>query len=395
MISLERARALLTDLIALPSVNPMGRGPAPVGPVEKGVLDYMERLLSGFPVQLQRGPCSPLHESLLVRLEGARPGPATLLEAHADTVPAEDWAETAFKPRSEGNTVFGRGACDNKGSLAAMTLAVLDLLESGTVPPTPVLFLIAGDEEFHQTGIKHFAATAPPLARAIVGEPTQLRPVLQHKGTIRWDIVIHGRSAHSAQPELGIDAIRGALLVCDWLRHRELELQRQHRDPWMTGPTLGVTTIQGGRTRNAIADECVLSLDFRVTPGMEPHAARMQLMEDLERTRSNPQHELGRLRVRIEHRSPQTAAPPLSTSPEHPFSRRVLGLCRHALGIPDLPYSGAPYCTDASWIAAHCPTLVLGPGSIEYAHAIDERIDLQEVVRCAEIYRNAMVAPLG
>lgn len=392
MIDRARTLQILRDLIALPSVNPMGRPHTGSIPVEKQVLDYLEQLFRPFGVEMQRVPCSPIHESLLVRIPGTCEGPATLLESHADTVPADDWLDTAFTPRLVGDTLYGRGACDDKGCLAAMTLAALDLLESGVRPPLPVLFLAAGDEEFHQTGIKHFAGTHPSLSRAIIGEPTQLRPVLQHKGVIRWDIVVHGRSAHSAQPELGVDAIQGALLVCQALRSHQEVLRTQHPSTRMTGPSISVTTLHGGRTRNAIADECVLSVDFRVNPGMDPTTERQVLIDTLQILAANPESSLGKLGVRLEHRSPQTCAPPLSTSAEHPFSQRVLELCRRANQSPELDFSTAPYCTDAGWIAHACPALVLGPGSITHAHAIDEHIDLNEVENCARLYRDIALA---
>lgn len=388
MIDRARTLQILWDLIALPSVNPMGRPHAGIVPIEKQVLDYLEALFQPFDVELLRVPCSPIHESLLVRIPGASDGPATLLESHADTVPADDWLDTAFTPRLVGDTLYGRGACDDKGCLAAMTLAALDILESGIRPPQPVWFLAAGDEEFHQTGIKNFASTQPSLARAIIGEPTQMRPVLQHKGVIRWDIVVHGRSAHSAQPELGIDAIHGGLLVCQSLRSHQEFLRAHHSSTRMTGPSLSVTTLHGGRTRNAIADECVLSVDFRVNPGMDPATERQALIDTLIAIASDPASSLGKLGVRLEHRPPQTCAPPLSTSAEHPFSQRVLELCRRANQSPELDFSTAPYCTDAGWIAHACPALVLGPGSIAHAHAIDECIDLNEVQRCAILYRD-------
>jgi len=309
MITQERATQLLSDLIALPSVNPMGRPYTHSMPVEKAALDYIETLFRPYPVECHRHPCSPIHESLLIRIPGESTGPATLLESHVDTVPADDWMSTAFTPRVVSNTLYGRGACDDKGCLTAMILAVLDILESGKRPPHPILFLAAGDEEFHQTGIKTFAATNPSLIRAIIGEPTQLRPVLQHKGVIRWDIVIHGRSAHSAQPELGIDAIQGALRVCEALQSHQDRLRARHRSAWITGPSISVTTIHGGRTRNAIADECVLSVDFRVNPGMDPAEERHALIDALERMNTDRGSILGTLGVRLEHRAPQTCAP--------------------------------------------------------------------------------------
>jgi acetylornithine deacetylase/succinyl-diaminopimelate desuccinylase-like protein len=111
------------------------------------VIEYLERLFAPFNLELQRDRISPTHESLLITIPGKLNGPGTLLESHIDTVPADDWLDRAFQPRREGGVVFGRGACDDKGSLVAMALALLEILESGEQLPQTVWLLAAGDEE--------------------------------------------------------------------------------------------------------------------------------------------------------------------------------------------------------------------------------------------------------
>jgi acetylornithine deacetylase/succinyl-diaminopimelate desuccinylase-like protein len=392
-VNIDHANALriLSDLIAIPTVNPMGHPYHGDHPVERDALNYIQKLFSPYAVDTRRSQCGPIHESLILTVPGECNEALTLLESHVDTVPAEDWLARAFQPRVDGRRVFGRGACDDKGCLTSMILAMLAILESGRKPPLPVVLLAAGDEELNQLGIKEFVAANPPLARAIVGEPTQCLPVVQHKGTIRWDIVITGRSAHSAQPELGIDAIQGAWQVCQALKEYQAKLRTQHQSPFMTGPTLTVTAIRGGRTRNAIADDCVLSVDFRIIPGMYPNQARDSLIAHLELLRLDHSTSLGRLGVGIHHREPQIATPALQTSPDDPFSQIVLKECREFLNRPELEFCAAPYCTDAAWVSDRCPTLVLGPGSIAQAHAVDEWIDLDEVVQCAKLYQRIVM----
>src|SRR5439155_24358872 len=112
-------------------------------PVESEVADYIASLFAPYGVETVRQSYSATHENLLIVVPGKTDGPATLFESHMDTVPAEDWSDRAFTPRVEGDRVFGRGACDDKGPLTAMILAALDLLESGTTPPHPVLLLAA------------------------------------------------------------------------------------------------------------------------------------------------------------------------------------------------------------------------------------------------------------
>jgi acetylornithine deacetylase len=343
-------------------------------PVERPVIEYLEGLFAPYSVAMERLPVSERHESLLITVPGRRDAPALLFESHMDTVPADDWPDRAFVPHIEDGLLYGRGACDDKGSLAAMALALLDLLESGETPPTPVLFLAAGDEEYAQTGIKGFREDAPPVGRGVFGEPTKLAPIVQHRGTLRWDITVHGRSAHTARPELGVNAIYGAVAVIQEIGCIQSDLQKRFPPGLTPGPALTVTMIRGGRTRNAVPDECTLALDFRLAPGMDLDAARTEVTNRLDT-----------LGHSLTHSPLQLQTPALATSPNDPFSRQVLFLCRRHAG-PDIALEGAPYGTDASWMAHRGPMLVLGPGDIAYAHAVDERIPLAEVVTCARIY---------
>lgn len=380
-ISKESARSILVDLIAIPSVNPMGRPWQGSEPVERGVLDYLERVFGDVGVTTSRQSISPMHESLFVPLPGTDElGGTTLFEAHADTVPADDWADRAFSPEVVGDTVVGRGACDDKGSLVSMALAVLDISARGLVPPQPVLLMAAGDEEYAQTGIKHYRAEGGSPARGVFGEPSGLHPIVQHNGTIRWDITVHGRSAHTSRPQLGVNAILAMSEVFAAIRAHQDELARNHQNPFVPPPTLTVTMINGGRTRNAVPDECTVSLDYRVSPGTDPLAARDAVVSALDE-----------LDLAIRHGEVQLMTPPLTTSPDDPFTDRVVEVCRK-YGHEDARAAGVPYGTDASWISELGPALVLGPGSIDVAHAVDEHVDVAEVVACAEMHRELMLS---
>jgi acetylornithine deacetylase len=380
-ISYDAALRILKDLIALPTVNPMGRPYEYQEPVERKAIAYITDLFSRYKVETVRQACSPIHESLLITIPGRAKGPFTLFESHIDTVPADDWLEAAFTPKVKNSLVTGRGACDDKGPLTAMVLAICGLLESGKLPPYPILFLAAGDEEYAQTGIKFFATLDYPLGRSVIGEATNLAPILQHKGTVRWDITVHGLSAHSSRPEMGRDAIQGAMQIMQKIAKHQETLCTAFPSHLMSGPTITVTMIRGGRMRNAIADECTLSIDFRVLPGMDPAEARQELIQTLE---SN--------HLAISHSDIQLLTPPLCTHPDDPFSLRVLDICRTVTGQKDMTFAGAPYGTDAAWVAERAPAVVLGPGAIDSAHAVNENIDVNEVVRGARIYSEILLS---
>ena len=378
VISLDSAERILTDLITLKSVNPMGREYHAALPVERRVVEYLEKLFLPYEVKVERQACSRIHESLLVRIPGREDGPATLLESHMDTVPADEWLDRAFEPRRENGRLYGRGACDDKGSLASMMLAVLDLLARGEKPRYPVLLLAAGDEEHAQTGIKHFTASKPNLGRAVFGEPTNLAPVIQHNGTLRWDITVHGRSAHTSRPELGSNAILAMTDVIAALAAHQEKLRREYVNPLVTGPTLTVTMIKGGRTRNAVPDSCTIAVDFRVPPGVDLADAHKGVIRALEP-----------LKHSITHEELQLMTPALNTPADDPFSLRVRDICRAVTGQA-IEFEGAPYGTDAAWAAGVAPSIVLGPGDVSSAHAVDENVAMNQVVTCAHIYREIL-----
>jgi len=376
-----RSTEILRTLVGLPTVNPMERSYSSTTPVERPVIEYLESLFEPYGVSLSRQPCSPIHESLLIAVDGQSTGPATLLESHIDTVPADDWLDRAFQPRIKNGRLYGRGACDDKGSLAAMVDAVLQVLDSGERPPQPILLLAAGDEECGQTGIKHFIQnhTTLKIGRGVFGEPTSCQPIIQHKGTIRWDLTVRGRSSHSSEPEKGQNAILDMLQVIERLRQLQVELAAQHKNPLLTPPTITVTMIRGGTTRNALPQECTAAVDFRIVPGMNCEDASRHVVEAVDT-----------MELATSHGPFQCFAPPLDTAPDDPFALAVVQICSRALGNR-AKLLGVPYGSDASYSPAGARSVVLGPGEIGNAHTIDESVELSQVQRCAEIYHSIVM----
>jgi len=261
-----------------------------------------------------------------------------------------------------------------------MVLALLEVLESGERPAQDTLLLVAGDEEFGQTGIKQFVSSHDGIiGRGVFGEPTLCSPILQHKGVVRWDITVHGRSCHSSTPENGRDAIRDMMQVIDHLRELQNDLARRHDNPMLTSPTLTVTRIDGGRTRNSLADMCTCALDFRISPGMDCIDAARAV-----------QRSIDQLEIELEHSDFQCATPALNTKSDDPFAIEVLRSCSAELGH-ELSFGAATYGTDAAWMPGDGPAIVLGPGDIAHAHAIDEYIDLNEMMTCVNIYKRIML----
>jgi acetylornithine deacetylase len=364
----------------------MGRDYHRAEPVERQVIEYIEELFAPHAgrVTTTRQTCSAVHESLIIRICGESERPAALFESHMDTVPAHGWEERALKPIVQEDKLIGLGASDDKGSLVAMILALLELLEDSVVPARTIVLVCAGDEEYAQAGIRKFLGDSEErFAYGIFGEPTRLCPVVQHKGTVRWDITVHGKSAHTSRPELGINAISGMMDVIAALAAHQEQLQMDSTNLLMSGPTITVTTIAGGQTRNATPDECTIAVDFRVMPGMDPAAERKLVID-----------KLGSLPWQISHSQVQVLTPSLNTDPRSAFADDILSICRRIKG-PESIIQGEPYGTDAAWTNGRCPSIVLGPGNIRSAHAVDEHIDLEELRQAVEIYKQIMTHPFN
>ncbi|MGI9176310.1 MAG: M20 family metallopeptidase [Pirellulales bacterium] len=391
---------LLADLVRRPSVNPMGRDVSGPEYLEGRITDYLVQRFTAAGLPWARQPVSPGRDNVMARLEATVPrAPVILWDAHQDTVPVENMTIEPFAPTVREGRMYGRGACDVKGGMAAMISALERLVEAGGPRRATVLFSATVNEEFGFTGAKALARlwdasateTAPPSdaagrkiavrrpVLAIVAEPTRLNLVMQHKGAIRWRVRVHGRACHSAFPEQGVNAIYPtgrAILAIESLATELLTRQLAHP---CGPPTLNLGTIRGGAGVNLVPDLTILEIERRVLPGESPHEARAEVIARIAAACPG---------ARIEHDEPFLESAGLADATGDPKAAVwVERLVTEARGRgAEAARSAARYGTNASvFTAAGVPSVVFGPGSIEQAHTADEWIDLAEVGTAAEI----------
>src|SRR5688572_17638023 len=237
------AESLLRELVALPSVNPafVPEGDARAG--EWRVADFLTSLAgrAGLAVEFQKVfDTKPARSNLIVRLESAgKVRSRMILAPHLDTVAAE-----SFDPRVENGKLFGRGACDTKGSVAAMFTALLKIAESGERPTnTEIVFVGLVDEENGQEGSRAFAKSKIKGDLAIVGEPTELKVVTCHKGDLWLKLITKGRAAHGARPELGDNAVHQMARVIDILETKYQRELKKRRHAILGSPTINVGSV--------------------------------------------------------------------------------------------------------------------------------------------------------
>jgi acetylornithine deacetylase len=384
---LETTR-LLRDLVAIPSINPMGR--ALTGPeiFEHRVTAYLESFFCDLGVRSQRQSIAPLRDNIIGFFEPPGATSTLIFEAHQDTVPTDYMTIDPFGAAISGGRLSGRGACDIKGGMASM-LAAFGRLVRERPPGCPrVLMACTVDEEHTFLGVQELvkgdlAGGVPGPIHAIVAEPTGLDVVHAHKGVVRWTLRTSGRSCHSSRPEQGINAIYH---MADLLRLVERfadQLRATKSHPLLGPATLSVGRIEGGTSVNTIPDRCQVEVDRRVLPGENVGAVRQEFEAYL-RQHAAAHIEFGCSEVWLN-------CPALG----HEQSATLVARLGQAIDAVKGKHhvTPVPYGTDASTLAeAGIPSVVFGPGNIEQAHTCDEWVDLAEVETASEIlYRLATV----
>lgn len=381
----------LCDLVRIPSVNPMGRPLSGPEYFEHAVTDHLQRLFGSLGLAWERHEVAPLRSNIMARIDGKIPpesgGQLLLFEAHQDTVPVDGMSIAPWSPEVRSGRVYGRGACDIKGGMASMLVALARLAaERPSNMPTLVMACTVNEEhgfsgatdlvDAWSSGRSTLLPRAPDAA--IVAEPTLLDIVIAHKGVVRWRCHTTGRAAHSSQPHQGDNAIyhmARVLAVLEDYAKRVVPQLGQH--PLVGAPTLSVGTISGGISVNTVPDRCTIEIDHRLLPGDDPLACYRHALA----------HLAGCWNWEIpapEHDEPYISTSGLSDQFNGPLADRLSHVARRHGGAGK--HIGVPYGTDAAtFSAAGVPTVVFGPGSIEQAHTADEWVAIDQLETAADI----------
>lgn len=364
----------LASLIRIDSVNSAYEG----GPGEAAIGQWIRGFFAEHGIETWEQPVFPGRNNVIARLPGRDASRRVILEAHMDTVSTKGMSIPPFEPRVEGGKMHGRGSCDTKAGLAAMMHAVAALHAAGTQPPCEVWLAAVVDEEFSYRGVVKLCEGLTAHA-ALVAEPTSLRAVIASKGVLRWRIVVRGKAAHSGKPHLGVNAIAHmARVILALEEDHERLAARVH--PLLGPATVNVGVIHGGVQVNFVPDTCAIELDRRLLPGetVTGVLAHYQGMLDA---------------LRAQHPTlDATMEPPMLTdealeTPADSTPALLAGTLLAEMGL-DGALCGVPFGSDASKLSRQgVPSLVFGPGSIDQAHAAVEFVDLTEVDRACEFYR--------
>jgi len=369
---------ILRDMIAIPSVNPM-RAESGL-PVEGQLGDYIESTLRLSGIDCERQSVAEGRDNIIAVVQasgGNHKHDGLMLNSHLDTVPVVNMAIDPFDPVVRDGRIYGRGACDAKGSIAAMMAALVGHV-SQPHRPVPIVFAAMVDEEFSFRGSWEFIKRGWPVSACVVGEPTKLVSVIAHKGIARWMVRVTGTSAHGAMPHLGHSAIYDGARVALALEAYAQDLCTRTPHPLLGTSTLNVGRVAGGSAVNIVPDSCEFEVELRLLPGED---AREAMRDCEERVRKCVGEE-----VRFVVNEPYLVDPALDTPREAAIVRAVGEAHQAEFGSANA-IEGAYYCTDASKLArAGIETMVCGPGDIAQAHTCDEFIEIEQVEKAVRLY---------
>lgn len=364
-------RQLLADLIAFNTVSRESN---------LALIDYVRDYLAGFSVSCQILKDDSGNKANLLAVIGPQDLPGIVLSGHTDVVPVDgqQWQSDPFVLREADGLLYGRGTADMKSWLAAVLALVPELVAQPLSQPVWIAF--SHDEEVGCKGVPGLLAhvdTLPVLpAVCIVGEPTEMRPILGHKGKIALRCEVTGYASHSAYTPQGVNAIEYAVRIIQQLMALAERLQLEQNvafDPPFS--TLQTGVIRGGEALNIVPAHCQFDFEIRTLPGVEAQPMIDELVAWCQRE----------LVPQMQRVSPDCAITfsPLSHYPGlQTESTAAIDQVLALLPAPEA-LSTVAFGTEGGLFQQHgIPTLVCGPGAMAQGHKPDEFVSLQQLAEC-------------
>jgi len=366
----------LQDLVRINSVNPRLD---PTAPGELAIAAYVADALEHLGLEVFRHEPEPGRISVVGRLRGSRPGRSLMLNAHADTVDVAGMDEP-FSGDIRDGRLYGRGAYDMKGGLAAMMAAVKALAGAGR--PHAGVFLLAAvaDEEYASLGTQDLVARYHPDG-AIVTEPTALDICLAHKGFAWFEVTTRGRAAHGSRFDLGVDANMRMGRVLAELDLLEKELRARTPHPLVGPPSLHAATLSGGSGLSTYAASCRLQIERRTIPGERAERVIEEIASILRRQMArDPGFEAEMTVVLVRE--------PFEVAPDAPIVRALTEASTAVLGRRPAYLGQTPWMDAALLSAAGAETVIMGATGAG-AHAKEEWVELASVHQLAQCLAEA------
>jgi acetylornithine deacetylase/succinyl-diaminopimelate desuccinylase-like protein len=364
--------ALLQELVRIPSVNPdCAPGQGATG--ELACAAYIGGLLEALGAAVSYDEVLPGRPNVIGRFhDGGAGKPGLLLAPHVDTVSVMGMSVDPFAAEIRDGKIYGRGASDTKGTMAAMLWALHEMGDEIGSLSCAVTFVGLMGEEAGQPGSQDFAERyGADFSFALVGEPTSLDTVYAHKGCVWLKLSARGRSCHGSTPEEGENAIRRLLPVLESLVPWLEDCLPDFTDAILGMPTVNLGMIKGGSSPNIVPSDCCATLDFRETPALFEAGGALGLVTDF--LESKNLQDLITLEVIGD-------SCPLLTDPSTDGIKKLESIGSRL--------TTAPWFCDAGRLAGGgIPSVACGPGSIAQAHTKDEYLAIADLEAGADFYR--------
>lgn len=364
-------RALLRQLVRIDSRNPSLAAGAPG---EQDMATRLAVVLGEWGFDARVVDAAPGRPNVVATLRGTGGGKSLMFNGHMDIVDVANMTHAPFDALERDGRLYGRGASDMKGGVAAMCAAAARV--QGSLKGDLVVACVA-DEEWRSIGTAALVASGVRADAAIVTEPTRLAIMPAHKGFAWIQVTVHGRAAHGSRWDLGVDAIRHAGLVLAELERLDSETLPLKSHPLLGRPSLHASEIEGGLGLSTYPDRCVLRFERRTIPG---------------ETTADVHREIDGVcaRLRRSHRSFDAtvemlfAQPPSDVAADAPVCAAMAKAVRSARIEPRI--EGMSAWTDAALLnQAGIPAICFGPGDMGLAHAAEEYIDVRELEQATDI----------
>jgi succinyl-diaminopimelate desuccinylase len=391
----QETLGLLRDLVRLRTVNP----PGDEAPAARLVAERLQAW--GFETTVV--PYGDNRAHTVGRLRGAGSAPGLMLSGHLDVVPPGEvpWQHDPFGAVVEDGRLYGRGACDMKGGVAAFlgaAAAVARAAEPIGRPPGPLpglplrgdLVVVCSSDEEAGCGGADALVKEPHfdgIGSVLIAEPSDLQLFIAEKGAFWLEVTLLGQTAHGSMPERGENAV--AAMAEFLVGLRDLFPEALPPDPVLGRPTLNAGTIAGGVKINVVPDRCVVTLDMRTIPGQRHAAIRGQIEAMIAALRARRPHLRAEIRTLIDRE-------PVACPTDTPLALAAAEAVAAVTGARPTP-SGVSYFTEACVFVPRLgiPMVICGPGHPTMAHQPDEYVELRQVHQAAEVYARVALALLS
>jgi acetylornithine deacetylase len=368
---MDPAIRLLRDLVAINSVNPTLVPGAP-GEAEIASAIAAEMRHIGLDVETQQ--VAPGRPNTIGVLEGRTAGNTLMFCGHVDTVGVAGMTDP-FTPVEKDGRLYGRGAQDMKGGVAAMIAAVRVVAEQGGLPSGRLILAAVVDEEHSSIGADAVVAEWSADG-AVVTEPTNLEIAVGHKGFAWVEVDVRGKAAHGSRPEEGEDAILRMGRVLRHLEALDRDLQKRMPHPRLGTGSLHASFIEGGGELSSYPDRARLQLERRTLPAEPTSIALDEVLSILEGLRLEDASFRGEARSMF-------GRPAYELPADHVLPQTLAAAIRRLGSVPR--FAGASFWTDAAVLGhAGIPSVLFGPGGAGL-HSIEEYVTIADVLLCRDV----------